>query len=160
MEHIISDRLLVVEGKDDFSFFEEFLKKLNINDVDIRNVGGKGEYKNKLPLLIKTSGFDSIKKIAIVIDAHENCKSTFESIYNIIERKMKLIPPKRTNTYSEANPSIGIFIMPDNCSVGSIEELCLNTIKNDSSLKCIDSFIKCITKIKQYSNINKISRIP
>lgn len=155
---MISDRLLVVEGKDDYFFFENFLKNLNINDVDIRNVGGKDDYKNKLPLLKKTSGFDNVKKIAIIIDAHDDCNSTFKSIYNIIRRKMKLIPPKTPNTYSEENPSIGIFIMPDNCKNGSIEDLCLNTIKSDSSLKCIDIFIECIKKIKQYSNISKISK--
>nr|MBC8183594.1 hypothetical protein [candidate division KSB1 bacterium] len=50
-------KVLAVEGDDEINFFDSLLKYLGISDIEIRKVGGKDQFKNKLPALVESSGF-------------------------------------------------------------------------------------------------------
>ena len=78
-------KLLAVEGTDEIIFFEELFKHIGILDkVELREVGGKDQFKIKMPALQKTTGFNDLESIAIIRDADESFKGAFESIKKII----------------------------------------------------------------------------
>ncbi len=143
-EPITKKRLLVVEGEDEINFFEKLLKYINMTDlVDIREVGGKAQFKNKMPVLQKASGFNRLEHIAIIRDADENAAGAFASIAGII-KNIGLTPPEKAGQFSSSKPRVGIFIMPDNASKGMLEDLCLRTVKDHKAIECVSGFIGCV----------------
>ena len=108
-------------------------------------LGGKDNFKNRFPILAKTSGFSEIEILGVVRDAETNAKGAFNSITGVLS-KIKLIPPTEPNTFTDGSPSIGIFIMPDNNSPGMLEDLCLNTVVDNPAMVCVDGLMNCCAK--------------
>jgi len=74
-------RTLIVEGKDEVDFFTKLLDKNGLlNQVDIRDAKGKDNFKNIIPALIKTTGFNKVEAMAIIRDADKNVEDAFKSI--------------------------------------------------------------------------------
>jgi hypothetical protein len=140
---IESRKILAVEGKDEYEFFDALFKHMNIVDVRIEEVGGKDQFKDKLPALVRSSGFSvNVEKFAVVRDADQNANSAFRSIRNIL-KKEGLEPPNDKNQFSRKNPNVGIYIMPGNSSKGMLEDLCLSTVQNTPAIACVDIFVEC-----------------
>ena len=130
---IISSNLLAVEGLDEKNFFDKLLKYLGISDVQIEDVGGKDNFPNRFPALLKTTGFfradgcPLVTHLAIVRDKNQD--DAFKSVSNIVT-KSGLEPPPKHSTYSSGQPSVGIFIMPGIDVDGTmLEDLCLKTVE-------------------------------
>jgi len=149
---IIYKKIIAVEGPDDDNFFDALLRRMNIKDYDIRFVGGKDEFKNKLPALKNVSGFFDangsplVTHLAIIRD--ENGDNAFESVTNIL-KKEGFTPPKKHGLFSNGNPKIGIFIMPGTTVKGTmLEDLCLKTVEKNPEMKCVNEFASCVSAME------------
>lgn len=149
---IIYKKIIAVEGPDDDNFFDTLLRRMNIKDYDIRFVGGKDEFKNKLSALKNVSGFVDadgspfVTHLAIIRD--ENGDNAFESVTNIL-KKEGFTPPKKHGLFSNGNPKIGIFIMPGTTVKGTmLEDLCLKTVENHPAMKCVNEFASCVSALE------------
>lgn len=146
MEDILrirSNKILAVEGKDECNFFDELLKNININNIQLIDIGGIDKFKYHIPLLIKSDGFTKVEVIGFIRDAEKNqASSAFNSICNILRRN-KLTPPSSIRNTSINKPKIGIFIMPNNQDSGMLEDLCLKSIELLPISGCIDKYIDC-----------------
>lgn len=140
-------KLMAVEGRDEVVFFKALLKHMGIKDVEIQDVGGKDQFKTKLPALTKTPGFSDVEIFAVVRDADENADGAFESISNFL-KKENLSPPEQMNTFAHDDPKIGIFIMPGNSDTGMLEDLCLRTVQSHPALECVEAFADCCENLK------------
>jgi hypothetical protein len=142
-------RLLAVEGNDEVNFFEVLLTKIGIFDnVDIRAIGGKDQFKVKLPAFRIATGFNSLEKIAIIRDADDNANNTFKSVIGVLKSN-GLKPPRKPGEFTGGNPSVGVFIIPDNSSEGMLEDLCLETVQDHPAIKCVDTFINCTQDLSE-----------
>ena len=150
-EIIRKKKVIAVEGRDEVNFFNALLKHERITDFEIRDVGGKQQFKNKLPALVRMSGFTDVEILAVVSDADNDANAAFESIRNIL-KKEKLKPPVQINQFSGGTPKIGIFIMPGNSDAGMLEDLCLKTVENHPVMNCVNPFIDCISKLEKSPN--------
>jgi 5S rRNA maturation endonuclease (ribonuclease M5) len=144
-------KVLAVEGKDDVNFLNALLKHAGITNFEVYEVGGKQQFKDKLPALVRMSGFSDVEVLAIIRDADNNAETAFESIRNIL-KKEKLKPPVQINQFSEGSPKIGIFIMPGNSDAGMLEDLCLKTVEDHPAMCCVESFIDCVSKLENPPN--------
>ncbi len=149
---IIYKKIIAVEGPDDDNFFDALLRRMNIKDYDIRFVGGKDEFKNKLPALKNVSGFfdanGSPLVTHLVIIRDENGDNAFESVTNIL-KKEGFTPPKKHGLFSNGNPKIGIFIMPGTTVKGTmLEDLCLKTVEKNPEMKCVNEFASCVSAME------------
>jgi len=149
---IIYKKIIAVEGPDDDNFFDALLRRMNIKDYDIRFVGGKDEFKNKLSALKNVSGFVDVDgspfvtHLAIIRD--ENGDNAFKSVTNIL-KKEGFTPPKKHGLFSNGNPKIGIFIMPGTTVKGTmLEDLCLKTVENHPAMKCVNEFASCVSALE------------
>ena len=157
---IISKKILVVEGKDEINFFEGLLKYLNMSDCQIEDVGGKDQFHKKIPALKLRAGFvqadgnSFVTHLAIIRD--QNGDNALKSIKEIL-KKVGFIPPDNHGQFSNANPKVGIFIMPGETIEGSmLEDLCLKTVEDHPAIKCADKFVSCVSKLKTMpKNISK-----
>ena len=142
-------KLLGVEGKDEVNFFKALLNYLDITGCEIRNLGGKNNFKNSIPALLKTSEFDfeAVEILAIIRDADNSSKDAFISVSNIV-KKEGLKPPRTINSFSDGNLRVGIFVMPGNSDTGMLEDLCLETVKNMPVMGHVNHYINCVEEIE------------
>ncbi len=149
---IKSRKVLAVEGKDEENFFDALLRHMNITDFDIREVGGKGQFRKKLPALVDARGFfladgsSFVTHLAIIRDKDED--KAFESIATIVGNT-RLTPPTKPSEFFNGNPKVGIFIMPGETIDGTmLEDLCLKTIENHNAMTCVNEFASCISALE------------
>jgi hypothetical protein len=148
---ITSKKVLAVEGQDEKNFLDKLLKYLGFNDFQIEDVGGKDNFPDKFPNLLKTSGFSHadgsplVTHLVIIRDKEDD--NAFESISNIVV-KAGLKPPNKHSTFSDSNPKVGIFIMPGAEVQGTmLEDLCLKTVENQPAMKCVNEFVSCASAL-------------
>jgi len=148
---ITARSVLAVEGEDERKFFEALLRHINVIGVQIEPVGGKDQFRDKLPALLRTPGFykadgsSFVEHLALVRD--KNGDDAFESIANIVT-KAGLIPPLRSGQFSEGSPRVGIFIMPGGNIAGTmLEDLCLEMVKDHPAMTCVRSFADCVQRL-------------
>ncbi len=153
MEHlkeIKSQKLLLVEGKDEEAFFKIFLKKKKIDGIEIISSGGKEQFQKLLPIIKKATGFDGVNSLAVIHDSDNDAQAAFQRICSILINN-NLNSPQEVSSFVSGSPRVGVFIIPDGENTGKLESLCLSTVKSEGIIKCIDSFIACI---EQESNSN------
>lgn len=152
-QSISQKKLLAVEGKDDVEFFEALLKDMKIGECEIREVGGKDQFKNKIPALVKVPGFSNVQRLGIIRDADKNPSAAFDSIVNILKKEKlngkSLVGPKKINQFGRGIIKIGIYLMPGKSQLGMLEDLCLKTVENQPAMKCVDFFVECASKLKK-----------
>jgi len=143
---IDKDKLLYVEGDDDFYFILKFLDHLNIKNIDVRSYGGKDNLSNVLGLLKSLSGFEEqVKVIGILRDADSNGPSAFQSVCSALRNNCFAVP-EREMTFTNSVPAIAVKILPNAADEGKLETLLLKSVKNDPAMCCVNKFIECLKK--------------
>ena len=142
-QSITYEKILLVEGNDAFQFFKALLRYLNLlSDIEIRNFGGVNDL-DFLETLRITDGFDQVTSLAIIRDAENNAASAFDSVCHIL-RQTGFDIPHQPMTSIGSSPQISVFILPDCINEGALETLCLETVRNDLAMPCVDQFFTCI----------------
>jgi hypothetical protein len=148
MQPIQFPKVLAVEGKDEVNFFKSVLKDMAISEVDIFDVGGKDKFKTHLEALTKTVGFDKVVTLAIIRDAENDAKATFDSMSYVLTQN-GLQAPASVESYSNGTPRVGIFLMPGHQESGMLEDLCLKTISDHPAAKCVNVFVECVNELTE-----------
>jgi hypothetical protein len=145
MEKIESENVLAVEGNDEKNFFEVLLRTMNIPNVQIIDVGGKDNFKNKFPVYIQSEGaLAKIKNIGFVRDAEQlEAKSAFDSICSVLQKYALPCPTDLRKIIKDNDKKVNIFIMPNNNNCGMLEDLCIAAIKDTDVFTCVECFVKC-----------------
>ncbi|WP_279491210.1 DUF3226 domain-containing protein [Aeromonas veronii] len=84
---ITSDKIILVEGKDEIGFFTALCNKEELQQYQIIEVGGVDKFKDELPAIINDRNFDDVTSIAIIRDADSSVKAALQSIKAILEKK-------------------------------------------------------------------------
>lgn len=140
-------KILIVEGRDDCNFFRYFLKKFEIlDDIQIFHTEGKSQLEEFLKALILQELFvkKSIISIGIVRDADTDPKKEFDAVVDIL-KQCELPYPSEPFEVTSTLPKISILLMPNATNVGTIEDLCLESIADTNEMKCVDKYFECLS---------------
>ena len=151
LQKIKNQKLLLVEGQDEEVFFKNFLKKKNIDDIQIMSSGGKERFKKIFPQITKDDSFDKLSSLAVIHDADEDAQATFKSIRSVLQNN-KLKSPDKISSFASGSPRVGIFIIPDGKNKGNLESLCLSTVESEDIMECVRSFMACIKRKSDSKN--------
>ncbi len=162
---IKSDRLLLVEGKDEEAFFDKVFQHQDITGVQTRDAGGKDKFKSTFHYLSSTDGFSKVRSLGIVRDAERNpASSAFTSICSTLE-KYSLPTPEAANTVIDGKNNqgrdirIGVFIMPNNADTGMLEDLCLESARMEPVFDCVDRYMECcLSKLPEDERPRNLSK--
>ena len=156
---ISEDRLLLVEGRDELNLFSQMINTcFRIKpDIQILDIGGKttlGQHLKTVRTL--TTSRPSLRSIGIVRDSDANAASGFRSVCASV-RDAPYTPPSTHACFSNASPSIGIFMVPDGSRPGAIETICRNSVQGDGVAKCVDEYVRCLetSKALKSNNLDK-----
>jgi len=102
--------VLVVEGKDEVNFFGALLETIGIGDVQIIDVGGEANFKNKFPTFIQTDGaLEKMRNIGFIRDAegHE-ATAAFQSICHLLRKYGLPCPSERGKIAEQDGKKVNI----------------------------------------------------
>ena len=143
---ISRDRLLLVEGRDEFNLFKRLIESCfsYTPGVQIMDIGGKTTLGRSLKT-IRTAALSrpSLRSIGIVRDADTDAADSFKSVCDSV-RQAGYAPPTAHADFSDASPSIGIFIVPDGNEPGAIETICRRSVQDDEAARCVDAYMECL----------------
>ena len=143
---IRSDRLLLVEGRDEENLFDALIEERVGAEADIQIIGAGGV--SKLPrslTAIRTAvrARPTLRAVGVVRDADDNAKGAFASVCGHL-RKVEFVPPPAHGAFSGAVPSVGVFIVPDGSAPGALETLCRRSVEETDAAKCVGAYLECL----------------
>lgn len=152
------DRLLLVEGKDEVNLFNKLIEYCFGRDnpgIQVIPVGSKEQFKRKLAT-IKTAAQTgpALQAIGIVRDADNSASDSFKSVCAGV-RHVKYEPPSAHAKFSNATPSIGVFIVPDGSQPGAIETVCRQSVESEETAECVVEYLDCLTKHNAMKSTNE-----
>ena len=141
-----SDLLLLVEGKDEVNLFGALMKHCfgAESRIQVIEAGGKDSFSENLQAIMTESGErPTLRAIGVVRDADQDASGAFRSVCDHL-RNIGYEPPAGHDEFSDAAPSIGVFIVPDGTGPGAIETLCRRSKEGDAAAECVDEFLNCL----------------
>lgn len=139
-----SDKLILVEGKDEVNFFKALLKKIGI-ESDVYDYEGKRNFNKKKFGAIKNSpGFENVKSLVLTMDADNSVENTYECIKNVLGENETVCPANLNEFVEDNGIKVGVYIMPDCENQGMLEDLCLKSVEEEDLLRCAEGFLKCV----------------
>jgi hypothetical protein len=140
---ITEPKLLLVEGKDEVKFFTQLVSDLDLVGIQVRAVGGKARFRDRLNALLKGPGHDRVTSLGIVRDADKNPQGAFDSICGALRALGLPIPPAPLQPVGDS-PQITVMILPDKDSEGMLEDLCLASVVGDPAMACVEAYFACL----------------
>ena len=145
---LLRDSLLLVEGRDDARFFDAFLRRLSISHVQIAVVDGKDNFAPFLKnVLTIAPSYYRLRRLALVRDADNNPSGALRSLRSALVNAGLPAPFDPFSSWVNAQQSVSIAILPDGESSGSLEDLCLQAIRDrpagEAALESVDQYIHC-----------------
>ncbi len=142
-----SDRLLLVEGKDEVNLFRALIKHrfaMGESGIQVIDAGGKVKFpENMQAIQVAAQARPTIRSIGVVRDADENPDGAFQSVCHHL-RNTEFRPPKQHASHSDGVPSVGVFIVPDGINPGAIETLCRRSVEGSDTARCVDNYLDCL----------------
>lgn len=136
--------IILVEGKDDALLLDRLLLTINAPQSSFRVIvcGGFSAIEKHLNLISKSIEFmTSIKRIAVITDADEDFKTRYDTIVKCLTR-CHMGTPASGSWCEHGNKKYGLFIFPNNCDPGDLEEFALKNIRDQDLIDCIKSFLE------------------
>ncbi|MFM7655289.1 MAG: DUF3226 domain-containing protein [Paracoccaceae bacterium] len=135
--------IILVEGKDDALLLDRLLLEIGAPQQTFRIIvcGGFTAIERHLNLISKSIEFlKSIKRIAIVTDADEDFKARHDAIVKCLSR-LNMGTPEAGSWCEHAQKKYGIFIFPNNCDAGDLEEFAFDSIQDHHLKNSIQNFL-------------------
>lgn len=166
--------LLVCESTEngtDKRLLEELIQKHSLLQagnytIITKSPGGivdvKGFLKNTLarqPSIVSKE----TKTVLVVVDSDENPRRRFTEIKNCLDAKVFKVQRSIGSILprSSSKINVGIYLFPDRQNPGSLETLCLKTLKHNqlnSKLACVEQYMACIANLDGRMTINNKSK--
>lgn len=144
-------RLLLVEGNNDKHVVWALLNHHSIPETfDVRELRGIDERIQNVRVRIRTfQGSQDLERLGIVFDADELGERRWERLRVELAPLLVNIPekPEANGTVVSfgGNKRLGIWVMPDNCLPGKLEDFLGFLVKeNDSLLPRVDQFLQSL----------------
>ena len=149
MKNINYEQILLVEGNDDVHVISALCQQCAVKETfEIKDCKGIDNILRGLPVRLKGSG--EVKTIGVVIDADTDAHTRWLTIRETLDKSGKyeaipddcpskglVLPPLSTSDIK-----FGLWIMPDNKTVGMLENFILHLIpKDDMLLPVVDAVV-------------------
>ena len=154
-----SDRLLLVEGKDEVLLLEAVIRDYlgAQGHIQVMDAGGKDQFPKRLQAIrTQVSSRPNFQALGVIRDADNNPRGAFQSVCDQL-RKVGYGAPNSHGTFSNSNgpPSIGVFIAPSENQEGAIETLCVQSVQDTAAGMCVEEYLKCLENCEELMSSNR-----
>lgn len=150
--------VVVCEGLADAGFISALLVHKGITDYEVGcpspKIGG-GQGKDKIGKYLEALAANpaGLRGILVVVDTDSSASKIFKQMTNAFRSVAPLVPiPTKPFTVTGDNPRSAVFLVPKKGRRGTLEHLLLEAVfdKKPRLKVCLDSFEKCIGKVKSW----------
>ena len=146
-EQIKEPKQLLVEGKDPLNFFNEFIRHLDCQGMQIQNFGGVTDLQAFLKQFVKAPDFGSVvESIGIVRDAEGDANAAWQSVQAAL-RQAGVSVPANVGQRSTETPHVSVLILPGGNQPGMLETILNQTFADDPVNTCINDFFECVERL-------------
>lgn len=139
-------RLLVVEGQDEVKFFGALSEHLGISDLQLLDAAGETKLPGRLKAL-KRADWPNRQVLAVVRDADLDANAAFSSVCTAL-RAAGFSVPTGPLEIAEGTPRVVVMILPGGSRTGMLETLCMESVKDDPAMPCVQDYFKCLGKLE------------
>lgn len=136
--------VILVEGRDDYLLVEKLATSNKPNIIDMK--GYTNLSKKLSDVSNRTKQFkDEITHLLIIVDADDNFDTRKQEVISELQKVAIILPStyQLGTVVSIGEIKVGIFILPDNSNIGSLETLLLQSVNHPQILQCADKMIQC-----------------
>ncbi|WP_298273236.1 DUF3226 domain-containing protein [Geobacter sp.] len=161
---IIMPKLLLVEGADALYFFISALAAFGVDDVQVMDFGGITDLTAYLKALHMLPGYEKVTTIVIARDAETNPLTAVNNVRKSLQQAA-LPVPGNSFEFVGNTPRVAFMIFPglaaqsdnqNNLLPGTLEDLCLEIVKDGSTFECVDMYIQCLqSKGQEITRLHK-----
>lgn len=135
---------LIVEGNDDARILRSLGSHMNISHVEIRPCGGIDNMRTFLRTLRALPEFRFVHSLAIVADANSDRNRRERRIRSALSDMGLPTPASPLEIASDDQLRVAYLVVPHNRNTGMIEDICLDSVRDDPAMECIDHYFDCI----------------
>ncbi len=144
---IKSRKVILVEGRADEAIIQRLLPAGS--EVDVVRFKEEGTLSNVVGAVaadgVKLGGLEAV---GIVIDADENPQRSWQSATDALARN-ELPAPEKAGVFTGSHPKIGVFVVPDLDSPGSLETLLRRSVADRAEADCAESYLECVEAARE-----------
>jgi len=161
---IKQSKLLLAEGADAYFFFIWACEAFDVKDVQVMDFGGITGLTVYLRALSVLPGYEKVTTIVVARDAETDPLSAVNSVRTSLQQASLAVPG---DSFQFAGNSLRVAFMifpgfetgdngSHNLLPGTLEDLCWEIVKDNSTFECVDSYIECLqNKGCQISKLHK-----
>lgn len=151
--------ILMVEGIDAYYFCIHACEAYGLEFVQVIDFGGITELYTEIEVLKKLPHYEEIPALGILRDAEKDARGAVHSVKSALKRN-DLLVPKKPYEIAVGNPSVGFGLFPgtrehDLYDTGTLEDLCMASVKKDKNWKCVDDYLACLQKGETLTHLHK-----
>ncbi|MDE2829923.1 MAG: hypothetical protein OXN20_07380 [Gemmatimonadota bacterium] len=139
-------KLLIVEGNDEIRVFKSLSKYLNIQDLEVRHYGGNSKLRQFLKTFSSLSEFGLFRSLAVVADANSNRAGREQQIRDALSNASLPVPSRPLEVVSNGDLKVAYLVVPHNVEGTMIEDVCLDSVKTDPAIECVDLYFECVSQ--------------
>lgn len=136
--------VLIVEGKEEVFFFKALINHLQLQDIQLIDIGGKTNFRHQLNALVHSSRFPNVVSLGIVRDAADDPNAAFRSICDALQTLDLPTPKSPLLPTTGDRPRVNVMILPEADVPGMLEDLCLKAVERDRAIPCVEQYFQCL----------------
>ena len=149
---------VLVEGDDEVRLFEALAKNLGLSNVQISGYGGKYGLRGFLEVFRSQDGFEKISSIAIVADVNSNRNGAEDRIRGALSAADLPSPRRPLEVLTQDNVRVCYLVVPHDEQSGMIEDICLESVKCDPAIGCVDRYFDCLKETNRVPKEVRMSK--
>ena len=146
---IRATRQVLVEGQDEIYLFQALSQYINLDAgvVQFQPYDGKSQLRDFLETLVALSDFSKVYSLSIVADADDNRQGATDRIRGALQNAGLPAPNEPLQISADGLPYTAWLIIPHDSPGRALEDVCLESVKKDPGLSCVDEFMECIMNV-------------
>lgn len=140
-----AETVILVEGVDDGYFLDEVLASIGANpsQVGVCLADGKEKMHVLLKAVLKSPSFTTgkIRRYAVIRDVDDSVQTCLNECQRLFTDAGEPCPAPNDFSVRSDGRSIGLFLLPNATSAGSLETLALQTVSGTPLLSATDSYL-------------------
>jgi len=148
-------KLLLAEGRDAELFLVWACRKYGRQeDIQVIDFGGIKELGTFLLTLSNVERFNEVETLVIARDAETDNQAALTSIRTALKDASLPMPRDAFVYESQNNFKTAIMIFPGpKFSGGTLEDLCLEIVKDDLVMPCVDDYLGCLKRVQSITKL-------
>jgi len=136
-------RVVIAEGRDEVHLVEAVARQLGLTNLQVLSFEGVDNLRGFLRALPSVSEFTRVRSLGIVCDAEDDARARFQSVTNSLA-DAGLSAPSDPLVPSPGTPRVVVLINPFGSPAGSLDDVCLETVRSEPAMSCVDAYLTCL----------------